>query len=157
MKKHEMNAFKGDLFTTPGRPYESDEEAISNDKAHVMDLVLPVAVLIVSCIVAMIYTGGFFDGASFVDAFADSDASVGLVLGGSVALVFTFIYFMMRDVLSFKEFTDCIPEGFKAMVAPILILSMAWTLSGMTNLLGAKIFVADWWPVPLYLCRDFFR
>ena len=143
MKKHEMNAFKGDLFTTPGRPYESDEEAISNDKAHVMDLVLPVAVLIVSCIVAMIYTGGFFDGASFVDAFADSDASVGRVLGGSVALVFTFIYFMMRDVLSFKEFTDCIPEGFKAMVAPILILSMAWTLSGMTNLLGAKIFVAE--------------
>lgn len=143
MKKHEMNAFKGDLFTTPGRPYENDEEAISNDKAHVMDLVLPVAVLIVSCIVAMIYTGGFFDGASFVDAFADSDASVGLVLGGSVALVFTFIYFMMRDVLSFKEFTDCIPEGFKAMVAPILILSMAWTLSGMTNLLGAKIFVAE--------------
>lgn len=143
MKKHEMNAFKGDLFTTQGRPYESDEEAISNDKAHVMDLVLPVAVLIVSCIVAMIYTGGFFDGASFVDAFADSDASVGLVLGGSVALVFTFIYFMMRDVLSFKEFTDCIPEGFKAMVAPILILSMAWTLSGMTNLLGAKIFVAE--------------
>lgn len=143
MKKHEMNAFKGDLFTTSGRPYESDEEAISNDKAHVMDLVLPVAVLIVSCIVAMIYTGGFFDGASFVDAFADSDASVGLVLGGSVALVFTFIYFMMRDVLSFKEFTDCIPEGFKAMVAPILILSMAWTLSGMTNLLGAKIFVAE--------------
>lgn len=143
MKKHEMNAFKGDLFTTPGRPYESDEEAISSDKAHVMDLVLPVAVLIVSCIVAMIYTGGFFDGASFVDAFADSDASVGLVLGGSVALVFTFIYFMMRDVLSFKEFTDCIPEGFKAMVAPILILSMAWTLSGMTNLLGAKIFVAE--------------
>ena len=143
MKRHEMNAIAGDLFTTPGRPYESDEEAISNDKAHVMDLVLPVAVLIVSCIVAMIYTGGFFDGASFVDAFADSDASVGLVLGGSVALVFTFIYFMMRDVLSFKEFTDCIPEGFKAMVAPILILSMAWTLSGMTNLLGAKIFVAE--------------
>ena len=149
MKKHEMNAFKGDLFTTPGRPYESDEEAISNDKAHVMDLVLPVAVLIVSCIVAMIYTGGFFDGASFVDAFADSDASVGLVLGGSVALVFTFIYFMMRDVLSFKEFTDCIPEGFKAMVALTLILSMAWTLSGMTNLLGAKIFLCRQWPVPL--------
>ena len=143
MKIHERNAFKGDLFTTPGRPYESDEDAVVNDKAHVLDLVLPVAVLIVSCIVAMIYTGGFFDGASFVDAFADSDASVGLVLGGSVALVFTFIYYMMRDVLTFKEFTECIPEGFKAMVAPILILSMAWTLSGMTNLLGAKIFVAD--------------
>lgn len=143
MKVHEMNARKGDLFTTPGRPYESDEDNATNDKAHVLDLVLPVAVLIVSCIVAMIYTGGFFDGVSFVDAFAGSDASVGLVLGGAVALVFTFIYYMMRDVLTFQEFTECIPEGFKAMVAPILILSMAWTLSGMTNLLGAKVFVAD--------------
>ena len=100
-----------------------------------LDLVLPVAVLIVSCIVAMIYTGGFFSGASFVDAFANSSASVGLVLGGAVALVFTFIYYMMRDVLSFQEFTECIPEGFKSMIAPILILTMAWTLSGMTNLL----------------------
>ena len=108
-----------------------------------LDLVLPVAVLIVSCIVAMIYTGGFFSGASFVDAFANSSASVGLVLGGAVALVFTFIYYMMRDVLSFQEFTECIPEGFKSMIAPILILTMAWTLSGMTNLLGAKVFVAD--------------
>ena len=110
---------------------------------NAMDLVLPVAVLIVSCIVAMIYTGGFFSGASFVDAFANSSASVGLVLGGAVALVFTFIYYMMRDVLSFQEFTECIPEGFKSMIAPILILTMAWTLSGMTNLLGAKVFVAD--------------
>ena len=91
----------------------------------------------------MIYTGGFFSGASFVDAFANSSASVGLVLGGAVALVFTFIYYMMRDVLSFQEFTECIPEGFKSMIAPILILTMAWTLSGMTNLLGAKVFVAD--------------
>ena len=101
------------------------------------------AVLIVSCIVAMIYTGGFFSGTSFVEAFSGCDASVGLVLGGAVTLVFTFIYYMLRDVLSFKEFTECIPEGFKAMIAPILILTMAWTLSGMTNLLGAKVFVAD--------------
>lgn len=143
MKKHEMNAIAGDLFTTPGRPYEGNEEEVINEKAHVMDLILPVAVLIASCIVAMVYTGGFFEGASFVDAFAASDASVGLVLGGAVTLVFTFIYYMMRDVLSFEEFAKCIPEGFQSMIAPILILTMAWTLSGMTNLLGAKYFVAD--------------
>ena len=143
MKKHEMNAIAGDLFTTPGRPYEGNDEEVINEKAHVLDLILPVAVLIASCIVAMVYTGGFFEGASFVDAFAASDASVGLVLGGAVTLVFTFIYYMMRDVLSFEEFAKCIPEGFQSMIAPILILTMAWTLSGMTNLLGAKYFVAD--------------
>ena len=143
MKKHEMNAIAGDLFTTPGRPYEGNEEEVINEKAHVLDLILPVAVLIASCIVAMVYTGGFFEGASFVDAFAASDASVGLVLGGAVTLVFTFIYYMMRDVLSFEETAKCIPEGFQSMIAPILILTMAWTLSGMTNLLGAKYFVAD--------------
>ena len=143
MKKHEMNAIAGDLFTTPGRPYEGNEEEVINEKSHVLDLILPVAVLIASCIVAMIYTGGFFEGASFVDAFAASDASVGLVLGGAVTLVFTFIYYMMRDVLSFEEFAKCIPDGFQSMIAPILILTMAWTLSGMTNLLGAKYFVAD--------------
>lgn len=143
MKKHEMNAIAGDLFTTPGRPYEGNKEEVINEKAHVLDLILPVAVLIASCIVAMVYTGGFFEGASFVDAFAASDASVGLVLGGAVTLVFTFIYYMMRDVLSFEEFAKCIPEGFQSMIAPILILTMAWTLSGMTNLLGAKYFVAD--------------
>ena len=143
MKKHEMNAIAGDLFTTPGRPYEGNEEEVINEKAHVLDLILPVAVLIASCIVAMVYTGGFFEGASFVDAFAASDASVGLVLGGAVTLGFTFIYYMMRDVLSFEEFAKCIPEGFQSMIAPILILTMAWTLSGMTNLLGAKYFVAD--------------
>lgn len=143
MKKHEMNAIAGDLFTTPGRPYEGNEEEVVNEKAHVLDLVLPVVVLITSCIIAMIYTGGFFRGTSFVEAFAGSDASVGLVLGGAVTLAFTFVYYMMRDVLSFEEFAKCIPEGFQSMIAPILILTMAWTLSGMTNLLGAKYFVAD--------------
>lgn len=143
MKRHEMNAIAGDLFTTPGRPYEDNEEEILKENAHVLDLILPVVVLIISCIIAMVYTGGFFSGTSFVDAFANSSASVGLVLGGSVTLVFTFIYFMLRDTLSFREFTECIPEGFKSMIAPILILTMAWTLSGMTNLLGAKVYVAD--------------
>ena len=143
MKRHEMNAIAGDLFTTPGRPYEDNEEEILKENAHVLDLILPVVVLIISCIIAMVYTGGFFSGTSFVDAFANSSASVGLVLGGAVTLVFTFIYFMLRDTLSFREFTECIPEGFKSMIAPILILTMAWTLSGMTNLLGAKVYVAD--------------
>ena len=143
MAKHERNAIAGDLFTTPGRPYDDNEEQVVKKSASVLDLVLPVVVLIASCIVAMIYTGGFFKGESFVNAFAGSDASMGLVLGGAVTLVFTFIYFMLRNVLTFKEFTDCIPEGFKSMIAPILILTLAWTLSGMTNLLGAKVFVAD--------------
>lgn len=143
MKKHEMNAIAGDLFTTPGRPYEGNEEEVIKENSHVLDLILPVVVLIASCIIAMIYTGGFFDGVSFVDAFAGSDASVGLVLGGAVTLAFTFVYYMMRDVLTFQEFTECIPEGFKSMIAPIMILTLAWTLSGMTNLLGAKVFVAD--------------
>ena len=113
MKRHEMNAIAGDLFTTPGRPYEDNEEEILKENAHVLDLILPVVVLIISCIIAMVYTGGFFSGTSFVDAFANSSASVGLVLGGAVTLVFTFIYFMLRDALSFREFTECIPEGFK--------------------------------------------
>ena len=143
MKRHEINAIAGNLFTTPGRPYEDNEEEILKENAHVLDLILPVVVLIISCIIAMVYTGGFFSGTSFVDAFANSSASVGLVLGGAVTLVFTFIYFMLRDTLSFREFTECIPEGFKSMIAPILILTMAWTLSGMTNLLGAKVYVAD--------------
>lgn len=143
MRTHELNAIAGDLFTTPGRPYEENEEEIVKGNAHVLDLILPVAVLIFSCIMAMVYTGGFFEGVSFVEAFANSNASVGLVLGGAVTLIFSFIYFLLRDVLTFQEFTECIPEGFKAMIAPILILTMAWTLSGMTNLLGAKVFVAD--------------
>ena len=143
MKRHEMNAIAGDLFTTPGRPYEGNEEEVIKENSHVLDLILPVAVLSASCIISMIYTGGFFEGTSFVDAFAGSDASVGLVLGGAVTLAFTFVYYMMRDVLTFQEFTECIPDGFKSMIAPIMILTLAWTLSGMTNLLGAKVFVAD--------------
>lgn len=142
MLKHEMNAINGDLFTTPERPYKDSEHVVMNHKGKVADLVLPVAVLIVSCIVGMIYTGGFFEGESFVSAFAASDASVGLVIGSFVTLVFMFFFYMLRDVISFAEFMSCISEGFKAMISPIIILTMAWTLSGMTNLLGADIFVA---------------
>ncbi|MGN1015253.1 MAG: Na+/H+ antiporter NhaC family protein [Butyricicoccus sp.] len=143
MYVHERNALKGDLFTTASRPYgNADDEPVS-PKGKVVDLVLPVVVLIVSCIIGMVYTGGFFEGENFVDAFANADASMGLVLGSMVTLVITFCFYMLRGVMTFKEFTDCIPEGFKAMVAPILILTMAWTLSGMTGLLGAKYYVHD--------------
>ena len=141
MRKHELNAIKGDLFTT-GEVIGQEEEK-PNSRGRVLDLVLPVLVLIISCVIAMVYTGGFFEGESFIDAFANSDASVGLALGSIVALGFTFFYYMIRDVMTFREFMECIPKGFIAMVAPILILCFAWTHSGMTGLLGAKVFVAD--------------
>lgn len=143
MLLHEQNAKKGDLFTTEARPYGNADDEPVNPKGQVIDLVFPIAVLIICCIIGMIYTGGFFSGESFVNAFANADASMGLVLGSVVTLIITFCFYMTRGVMSFKEFTGCIPEGFKAMVAPILILTMAWTLSGMTGLLGAKYYVHD--------------
>ena len=143
MKKHEINAVNGDLFTTAARPYGEASEEMTSPNGRVIDLVFPVIVLIICCIIGMVYTGGFFEGVSFIDAFADADASVGLVLGSTVTLVITFCFYMIRGTISFKEFAACIPEGFKAMVAPILILTLAWTLSGMTGLLGAKFYVHD--------------
>jgi Na+/H+ antiporter NhaC len=142
MKVHEDNALKGDLFTTAARPYGNVDDEITNPKGQVIDLVFPVVILIISCVIGMVYTGGFFDGENFINAFANSDASMGLVLGSMVTLIITFCFYMVRGVMSFQDFTSCIPEGFKAMVAPILILTMAWTLSGMTSLLGAKFFVS---------------
>ena len=143
MKIHEDNAVKGDLFTTVDRPYGDGEDNNDKPMGSVIDLVMPVAVLIVCCIIGMVYTGGFFKGESFVDAFAGADASQGLVLGSTVTFFFSFCFYMTRGVMSFKDFADCIPAGFRAMVAPIMILTMAWTLSGMTGLLGAKFYVHD--------------
>ena len=142
MRRHEINAINGDLYTTPERPYKDEEEIATDKNGKVRYLTVPVMVLIGSCITAMLYTGGFFSGKSFVQAFSESDAAVGLVIGSAVTLFITFIMYMFEDVLTFQEFTDCISEGFKAMVAPILILTLAWTLSGMTNLLGADMYVA---------------
>ncbi|MCR5537814.1 MAG: Na+/H+ antiporter NhaC family protein [Lachnospiraceae bacterium] len=141
MRKHELNAIAGDLFTT-GQEKFTDDDAV-NQNGRVADLIIPVLVLIAACIMGMVYTGGFFSGEGFVTAFANADASVGLVIGGIIAVIFAFFYYLLRGVLTFKEFTACIPEGFKAMLAPILILTLAWTLSGMTGLLGAKYFVAN--------------
>lgn len=143
MKIHEDNARKGDLFTTSARPYGDDEENTDKPNGAVIDLVLPVVVLIICCIIGMVYSGGFFSGESFVDAFAGANASKGLVLGSMATFFFTFCFYMVRDVMTFKDFTECIPSGFRAMVAPIMILTMAWTLSGMTGLLGAKFYVHD--------------
>jgi len=143
MKLNEDNAKKGDLFTTADRPYGDDVDDGSDTNGHVIDLIAPVLVLIAACIFGMVYTGGFFEGVDFITAFADCNASAGLVLGSSIALLFTFVFYRVRSVMTFQDFAACIPEGFKAMVSPMLILSLAWTLSGMTGLLGAKYYVAS--------------
>ena len=143
MKLNEDNARNGDLFTTDDRPYGDDLDSTDDTNGHVIDLVAPVLVLIAACIFGLIYTGGFFDGVDFITAFSDCNASAGLVLGSSVALLFTFVFYRVRNVMTFQDFAACIPEGFKAMVSPMLILSLAWTLSGMTNILGAKYYVAN--------------
>ena len=143
MKLNEDNAKNGDLFTTADRPYGDDVDDGSDTNGHVIDLIAPVLVLIAACIFGMVYTGGFFEGVDFITAFADCNASAGLVLGSSIALLFTFVFYRVRSVMTFQDFAACIPEGFKAMVSPMLILSLAWTLSGMTGLLGAKYYVAN--------------
>ena len=144
MALHEANARKGDLFTTGNHPYEAmDEEvAAAGDNGHVMDLVIPIFSLIICCVIGMIYTGGFFEGADFVTAFSQSDASVGLALGGFFGLVITVVLYMIRRVMKFRDLMACLPEGFKAMVPAILILTFAWSLKAMTDSLGAKEYVA---------------
>ncbi len=143
MKLNEDNALNGDLFTTDDRPYGDDVDDGSDARGHVVDLIAPVLVLIAACIFGMVYTGGFFEGVDFITAFANCSASVGLVMGSSIALMFTFVFYRVRGVMTFQDFAACIPEGFKAMVSPMLILTLAWTLSGMTGLLGAKYYVAS--------------
>lgn len=143
MKKHEDNAMlKGDLYTTPDRPYEGQDGEVSTGKGKVVDLVIPVLILIVFCILGMVYTGGILEGENLINAFANSDASLGLSLGSSLALILIMIYYLARKVLSFNECMESFPEGFKAMVPAILILTFAWTLSGITGLLGSKEFVS---------------
>ena len=141
MKLHEDNAKKGDLFTTGARPYAYNEDVKENTKGHVLDLLIPIASLIVFCVIGMIYTGGFFSGESIVTAFSNADASVGLALGSFFALVVTIVLYVCRKALTFKECMDCIPEGFKSMVPAIMILTFAWALKAMTDSLGAAPFV----------------
>ena len=148
MRIHERNAMNGDLYTTAARPYANVEEAEANPKGKVIDLVLPILMLIASCVMTMVYTGGFFDAESgsymnFIDSFGNSDASVGLVLGAFIAMAFTLLLYIPRRVVTFKQFADSFAEGFKAMVPAILILTFAWTLSGVTSQMGATVFVAE--------------
>ncbi|NBJ92490.1 Na+/H+ antiporter NhaC family protein [Parablautia muri] len=141
MLTHEQNALNGDLFTS-GKNTSRAENAPINTKGKVIDLVIPIITLIVCCVIGMIYTGGFFQGENFVTAFSNSDASVGLALGSIFAIIITIIIYLIRRVLTFSECMDCLPDGFKAMVPAILILTFAWTLKAMTDSLGAAEFVA---------------
>ena len=142
MLLHENNARKGDLFTT-GKNNKGDEGSQKEKIGRVSDLIIPVVLLVVGCVIGMIYTGGFFDGKDFIDAFAVSNAPVGLVLGSSVALVITIAVYLARQSLSFDSCMDCLPEGFKQMVPAMLILIFAWTLKSMTDSLGAATYVAS--------------
>ena len=142
MLLNEKNASKGDLFTV-GKKEQTEEMSQKEEKAgRVSDLIIPIIFLITGCVIGMIYTGGFFEGKGFAEAFAASDASVGLVMGSSVALIITIAYYMVRQSLSFADCMECLPEGFKQMVPAMLILTFAWTLKNTTDSLGAATYVA---------------
>jgi len=146
MKLHEKNAEeKGDLFTTLEETAKAAEEQTENKKGKVIDLIIPVVILIICCIIGMIYSGGFFSGENFIDAFSNCDASVGLALGSIAAIILVMAYFIIfrHGTVNFSELMGCLPEGFKAMVPAILILTCAWTLKGMTDSLGATVFIAE--------------
>ena len=144
MANFEMNAVEnGDLFTVQDvNAQAADAADEGSDKGIVLDLVFPVVVLVVSCVLGMVYTGGFFDGAGFVTAFSDSDASVGLSMGSLVALVIIIVYYTIRRTISFTECMSCVPEGMKAMASPILVLTLAWSLKAMTDSLGLADYVS---------------
>lgn len=143
MKTHEANALKGDLFSMGEKNKGQNTPPAVNPKGTLADLLIPIVTLIICCVVGMIYTGGFFEGAGFVAAFSNSDASVGLALGSICAIIITIIIYLIRRVLNFTECMECFPDGFKAMVPAILILTFAWTLKAMTDSLGAAEFVAE--------------
>lgn len=149
MRRHEENAARGDLYTTPERPFDDSAKGKNPAKGKVMDLVAPVLALIVCCVSGLLYTGGFFTAGELyqwdlIGAFAACSAPEGLMYGSFAALVFIFLFYMIRRTMSFSAFTECIGEGFQVMVPAILILTLAWTISHVTNgLLGAKYFVAS--------------
>ncbi len=144
MRTHEINALNGDLYTTSARPYENaTDDETPNPRGKVIDLVIPIVMLVICCVISKIYTGGIFSGTDFVTAFSQSDASTGLAMGSAFGLVFAIIFYMIRRVVNFRDCMGCIPEGFKAMVPAIMILTFAWTLKAMTDSLGAAVFVEE--------------
>lgn len=145
MEKHELNALKGDLISAGDgkKTVTAEETDVVNTNGKVVDLIIPIICLVICCIIGMIYTGGFFSGTGFVEAFSNSDASVGLAIGSLFGLLITILLYVVRGVLSFSKCMEAIPEGFKAMVPAILILSFAWTLKGTTDMMGAKEFVQN--------------
>ena len=142
MKKHEDNAAKGDLYTTPERPFADAQEMKFNPDGKVIDLVIPVIILIIGCVSAMIYVGYQNGGHDLITAFANTSAFDALPFGSLIALIINMIYFMIRRSMKFTELMDCLPEGFKQMVPAILILCLAWTIGDVTKTLGAPEFVA---------------
>ncbi len=148
MRIHEENAMNGDLFTSDAESFvNSTDDDNANPKGKVIDLIIPVVLLIIACVIGLVYSGGFFDATSgayhnVIEAFSGADASVGLLYGSFCTLILTVVYFMARRVITFKECMESIPEGFKAMVPAIMILACAWTLKAMTDSLGAKEFIA---------------
>lgn len=142
MALHEKNALKGNLFTTDSKTGDFEEDDVSNPHGTVLELLIPIISLVVCCVIGMIYTGGFFSGKDFITAFSNSDASVGLALGSIFAMILTIIIYCIRKVLNFRDCMSCLPDGFKAMVPAIIILTFAWTLKSMTDSLGAADFVA---------------
>lgn len=141
MKAHELAAIeKGDLFS--GEKV-GDDDAETTARGRVIDLVLPIVILIAICVFALVYVGGIFDGSNFIDAFSNTDATVGLPWGALIALVLTVVYLLLRKVITFKDAMDAFPAGFKAMVPAIIILTLATALKNTTGLLGAKFFVSE--------------
>jgi Na+/H+ antiporter NhaC len=143
MRKHEVNALKGDIYTTPDRPFADSKEDNINPNGRVLDIIFPVVAFIISSVIGLIYTGGFFRGENnFIDAFANSDASIGLMLGSLFALIISIVYFMARRSFKFVDLIQCIPDGWRVMAAGELILIFAWTINSMTGSIGAADFVA---------------
>ena len=148
MLTHEYNAqVKDDLFTTPERPFAGadDYEAPSKGKSSVLDLLVPVIVLIAVCIISLVYSGGYFDGGmTFMEAFSAAEAGAALAIGGLIGCVFTFVYFWLRGAIGFEKSFESVPQGFIQMIAPILILTFAWTLCSFTrNAMYSADFVSN--------------
>jgi Na+/H+ antiporter NhaC len=143
MRKHEINAINGDIYTTPDRPYKGAENTEGNPRGRVCDLICPLVFLIIACIIGLIWSGGFFSGENgFIDAFANSDASIGLMMGSIFGLFAMIVYFLARRLLPFKDIMECIPDGWRVMAVGQLVLIFAWTINSMTGSVGAADFVS---------------